>query len=241
MDRRNALPPIDSHADLKSLLMQEPYFIPHINYLQTFQSQLTPFMRRQIIWWMDDLLERKGFDESLTFHAINLLDRYLCRVQIVSYDLEVVAASCLLLVTKIKSDKKLEADIISEYLDPTIIAEDIIGMEANVISALEWQVTTISSYDFANAVLDQLLQTPRYVNPIKERARKILKICLIDTRFLKLRYSQLALAVVEYVLYEVGYPGVPWFVEQFYGLFNLDANKSRVLMEFIRMTIKGEY
>ncbi|KAJ4435640.1 hypothetical protein ANN_18256 [Periplaneta americana] len=121
---------------LQNLLDLETVYTPARNYFGTVQKDIQPFMRKVVSTWMLEVCEEQHCEDQVFPLAVNFLDRFLCRCPISRRQLQLVAAVCLLLATKIRQCQVLSVDVLCAYTDNSISPEEMrvshFSMQMNV-------------------------------------------------------------------------------------------------------------
>jgi len=105
-------------------------------------------MRAILIDWLVEVhLKFKLLPETL-YLTVNLIDRFLARVQIVRSKLQLVGVTCLLIACKYE---EIYPPIVSDVVyitDNAYTASEILEMEAKVLVTLEFEMHVTSAYRF---------------------------------------------------------------------------------------------
>ncbi|KDR14730.1 G1/S-specific cyclin-D2 [Zootermopsis nevadensis] len=141
---------------LQNLLDLETVYTPTCNYFGTVQKDIQPFMRKVVSTWMLEVCEEQQCEDQVFPLAVNFLDRFLCICVISRRQLQLVAAVCLLLASKIRQCNSLSVDQLCYYTDHSITPEEIKNWELLVLSKLQWIVTAVTGFDYVDHVLERV-------------------------------------------------------------------------------------
>ena len=114
----------------------------------TRQIDINEKMRGILVDWVIEVhLKFKYFPETL-YLAINLIDRYLERTQILRNRLQLVAVAALLIASKYE---EIYANEVKDFVfisDNAYTREEVLSMEEQILISLEFNVTIASSFRF---------------------------------------------------------------------------------------------
>jgi len=152
------------------------------------QSDINEKMRAILIDWLVDIHVRfKLLDETL-FLTINLIDRYLEKCEVPRQKLQLVGVTAMLIASKYEEIYAPEIKDFVYVTDKAYSREEILDMEGKILAALEFKLTTTTSYRF--------LERYANVHDADERtfmlARYLIELSLIECRMLKYTPSNLA-------------------------------------------------
>ena len=138
---------IYARANVNALFELEKKGNPAPNYM-TRQIDINEKMRGILVDWVIEVhLKFKYFPETL-YLAINLIDRYLERTQILRNRLQLVAVAALLIASKYE---EIYANEVKDFVfisDNAYSREEVLSMEEQILISLEFNVTIASSYRF---------------------------------------------------------------------------------------------
>lgn len=160
---------------LENLLTAEGRHEQSTSYFQTTQKEISPSMRGLVADWMIDLCEEQNCQEEVSLLALCYMDRFLRLVPIKKTHLQILAAACLLLASKLRepSYKALPVDLLVFYTDHSITKEDLIRWELLVLSRLKWDLSTVTPLDFLELLLCRLPIENKKCHDIRiEKVRK---------------------------------------------------------------------
>ncbi|XP_064554460.1 G1/S-specific cyclin-D2, partial [Drosophila montana] len=100
-------------------------------YLKTVQKDITPPMRKIVAEWMMEVCAEEKCQEEVVLLAINYMDRFLSTKSVRKTHLQILAAACLLVASKIREPtcRALSAELLVFYTDNSIYKDDLIKWE----------------------------------------------------------------------------------------------------------------
>jgi len=115
-------------------------------------DNIAPSKRRVLIDWMCSVVTRFRLGREASFHGTALLDRYLAvGPALRSMQLPMLAAACLWVAAKFHSGRSPRASSLCEMLPPGSTPAQLCDMEARVLSALGFDVSSQTSFCFFGA------------------------------------------------------------------------------------------
>ena len=118
-------------------------------------------------WGYSVVAACSGVDRSAVAVAISYFDRYLSSSEPSTgqalndrYQLQLVFVACLVIALKAYSGLNVEVDFISNVVcDGSYNAEDIIGMENEILRSLKWRLNGPTPHDFIDGFLQVVVPT----------------------------------------------------------------------------------
>uniref|UniRef100_A0A1I8ML62 Cyclin-like domain-containing protein n=1 Tax=Musca domestica TaxID=7370 RepID=A0A1I8ML62_MUSDO len=101
---------------------------PICTYFKTIQKDITPPMRKIVAEWMMEVCAEEKCQEEVVLLALNYMDRFLSTKSVRKTHLQILAAACLLLASKLRepSCRALSAELLVFYTDNSIHKADLI-------------------------------------------------------------------------------------------------------------------
>ncbi|XP_058444087.1 G1/S-specific cyclin-D2 [Malaya genurostris] len=184
---------------LENLLKSEDRVEQCPNYFHSVQKDIDPNARRIVAEWMLELCEEQKCQEEVFLLSISYLDRFLCLVPIKKTHLQILAAACLLLASKLRepSYKALPVELLVFYTEYSITKKDLIRWELLVLSRLKWDVSTVTPLDFLELLLCRLPIENRKCHDIttekvRKHAQTFISLAAREHNFLKYTASTMA-------------------------------------------------
>lgn len=161
--------------------------LPQQGYMKN-QTDINEKMRGILIDWLVEVhLKFKLLPETL-FLTVNLIDRYLERRLIMRNRLQLVGVTAMLIACKYEEIYAPEVRDFVYITDKAYSREEILSMENELLSALDYNVTVPSSFRY--------LEIYNYFLKVDESSfmfcRYLLELFLIDYKMLKFNPSLLA-------------------------------------------------
>ncbi|XP_004535219.1 G1/S-specific cyclin-D2 [Ceratitis capitata] len=131
---------------------------PVCTYFKTVQKDITPPMRKIVAEWMMEVCAEEKSQEEVVLLALNYMDRFLSTKSVTKTHLQILAAACLLLASKLRepSCRALSAELLVFYTDNSIYKCDLIKWELYVLSRLGWDLSSVTPLDFLELLLIRL-------------------------------------------------------------------------------------
>ncbi|XP_011199217.2 G1/S-specific cyclin-D1 [Bactrocera dorsalis] len=131
---------------------------PVCTYFKTVQKDITPPMRKIVAEWMMEVCAEEKSQEEVVLLALNYMDRFLSTKSVTKTHLQILAAACLLLASKLRepSCRALSAELLVFYTDNSIYKGDLIKWELYVLSRLGWDLSSVTPLDFLELLLIRL-------------------------------------------------------------------------------------
>ena len=129
--------------------------------------------------------------ESL-FLTVNLIDRYLEKMQVTKESLQLVGVSAMLIACKYE---EIWPPLIKDYIhisDNAYNKEQIISMEASMLMELDFNINFVSS----NTFLERFVQISNTDKITADLAQYMIEIALLDYSSIHIRPSYLAMSAL---------------------------------------------
>jgi len=149
-------------------------------------------MRAILVDWLVDVhIKFKLVPETL-FLTVNLIDRFLERVQITRQKLQLVGVAAMLIASKYEEIYPPEVKDFVYVTDRAYTKEDILDMEGKILSTLQFHLTFTSSLRFLERYSKLVHMDQKGFN----FCRYLLELALVEYRTLKYIPSLLACASI---------------------------------------------
>jgi len=133
------------------LKLTELKFIPKPGYMKN-QTDINEKMRAILIDWLVEVhLKFKLFSETL-YLTVNLIDRYLEKENVLRQHLQLVGVTSMLIASKYEEIYAPEVRDFVYITDQAYTKEEILAMEYKILTTLEFNVTTPSSFRFLERI-----------------------------------------------------------------------------------------
>jgi G2/mitotic-specific cyclin-B, other len=149
-------------------------------------------MRSILVDWLIEVHMKFRLEQETLYLCVNILDRYLSRVKVERKELQLVGVTALLLASKYEEIYPPEVKDCVYITDRAYTRQDILDMEANILTELQFNLTVPNAYPF----LQRFLFIVNATSTMNIASRYYLDRMLQEHDVLKFRPSLLAAAVV---------------------------------------------
>jgi hypothetical protein len=118
------------------------------NYFQCLQKDINEKMRAILIDWLVDVHSKFKMNHQTLFLAVNLIDRYLEQIVVPRTQLQLVGISSLFIASKYEEIYPPDLKDFVKCCDNTYTAEQILEVESQIISILNFNLVFTSAYQF---------------------------------------------------------------------------------------------
>ena len=152
------------------------------------QDDINYKMRAILVDWLVDVhLKYKLVPETL-FLTINIIDRYLNKVNTQRTELQLVGVAAMFIASKYEDIFPPEAKEFAYITDKAFTKEQVIHMEKKLLDALDFDVTVVTSYRFLEIFKKMLhLNDDTFYY-----AWYLIELCLVDYKMIKFKPSEIA-------------------------------------------------
>lgn len=178
-----------------NLLNDEVMYIPRCNYFDEIQTDIEPYMRKVVTTWMLEVCEEQSIEDQVLPLAVNYMDRFLCTCRIKRSQLQLLAATCLLLASKIRCCNSFQLELLCAYTDYSVTPENITSWEILVLSKLQWNLAAVTGFDY----IDQLIERSAWGQDspyLRRHAHTLVSICYTEPSLVQTAPSLIASACV---------------------------------------------
>ncbi|XP_069048024.1 cyclin Dx [Lepisosteus oculatus] len=204
---------------METLLMTEERYLPSPGYLASVQSE--PRNRQLLANWTLEVCCDSQCEEGVFSLSLALLDRVLSVLPVRPDSLQLLAAACLLVASKLRQSEALGARALCAASGLAFLPQELRGMERVVLTALRWDVAVVTPHDFLPHFLSALglggqqqqqeeeeeEQGGDFLPTVRRHADTLVALCACDARFLGLPPSVVAAATLCSALGGLGYGG----------------------------------
>jgi cyclin B len=116
------------------------------------QPWITPEMRTNLIDWLQGFHEEEQLQTETIFLAVRLIDLYLSRTTIEATHLQLLGSAAISLSAKAEEIKIIKADRILHYTGDCFTREELVEMETEVFTRVDFVVTRPTIFRFFDAI-----------------------------------------------------------------------------------------
>lgn len=178
--------------DSKSLLY------PISNYMRNQQNDINEKMRVILYNWLVDVHEKWKLSSETLYLTFNLIDRYLGTIYVCKEQLQCVGVAALLIACKYEEIYFPEISDFSEITDNSYSKQQILTVELEILSCLQFNVTVPSALRFFEVYNIYIKLEGRE----KSCALYFLELAAFDYCMLKYRPSLIAVSCMMLVVYK---------------------------------------
>ncbi|PWA51070.1 CYCLIN D1,1 [Artemisia annua] len=191
----------DFDESIAEFIEQERKFVPGIDYVERFQSQvLDASARGESVAWILKVQRFYGFQPLTAYLSVNYLDRFIyCRGFPVAngWPLQLLSVACLSLAAKMEeplvpSIIDLQVEGAKYIFEPRTIRR----MEFLVLSVLDWRLRSITPFSFIGFFAHKIDPTGTYTGFLISRATQIILSNIQEASLLEYWPSCIAAATI---------------------------------------------
>jgi cyclin A len=166
--------------------------LPHHNYMEVVQTNLTPAMRGILVDWLVEVAEEYELSSETLFLAVNYLDRFAATCPVDRRKFQLVGVACMLIASKYEG---IFAPAVDEFVyisANTYSREEVLLMEVSILNALGFTLTAAT----AKVFLRRYLKAAGADLTLAFLASYLCEISLLEYNFLQYLPSMVAAASV---------------------------------------------
>ncbi|KAJ0638197.1 putative cyclin domain-containing protein [Helianthus annuus] len=191
----------DFDDSIAEFIEQERKFVPGIDYVERFQSQvLDASAREESVAWILKVQRFYGFQPLTAYLSVNYLDRFIyCRGFPVGngWPLQLLSVACLSLAAKMEepfvpSILDLQIEGAKYIFEPKTIRR----MEFLVLSVLDWRLRSVTPFSFIGFFAHKIDPTGTYTGFLISRATQIILSNIQEASLLEYWPSCIAAATI---------------------------------------------
>eukprot|EP01028_Stygiella_incarcerata_P014549 TRINITY_DN981_c0_g3_i1.p1 TRINITY_DN981_c0_g3~~TRINITY_DN981_c0_g3_i1.p1 ORF type:complete len:603 (-),score=205.75 TRINITY_DN981_c0_g3_i1:503-2311(-) len=139
---------------------REAEFMCRPDYMQNFQTDISPTMRSILMDWLNEVSQEFRLRPETLFLAANFIDRYLSREIVHRNRLQLVGITSMFIASKYEEIAPPVVHNFAYITDNTYRVDEILEMERNVLSKLDFALTAPTTIDFLPRFLKAAFATP---------------------------------------------------------------------------------
>lgn len=185
---------LDDDRVLDHLLQTEVMYMPQIH---SENTDLDPSARKMVTKWMLEVCEEEGCLGPVFPLAVNVLDRFLCQCNVPKSYLQLVAADCLLISSKIRKNSPISIRKLCYYTDYSVTPCQLRNFETLLAVKLKWDLAAITAFDFIDQILQRVTWCDfRQEKIIRMHSCTLINTCCTEHQFVNVKPSILAAASI---------------------------------------------
>ncbi|XP_017082041.1 G1/S-specific cyclin-D2 [Drosophila eugracilis] len=192
-------PTLYSDRCLENALKAEEKHHQIVDTYFNIQKDITPPMRKIVAEWMMEVCAEENCQEEVVLLALNYMDRFLSSKSVRKTHLQILAAACLLLASKLRepSCRALSVDLLVVYTDNSIYKDDLIKWELYVLSRLGWDLSSVTPLDFLELLMMRLpIGSKNFpdinIGKVRGHAQAFISLAAKEHKFAKFSASTIA-------------------------------------------------
>jgi len=174
-----------------SLFKEESNFLPRPNYMES-QSDINGKMRAILIDWLVEVHMKYKLRSETLFLTVNLIDRYLTRMPVMRKRLQLVGVVAMFIAAKFEEIHPPEVADFVYITDSAYTKEDILTMECQMLSTLDFQIVVPTAAHF----MDRMQRLNGCDSVQREIAQYLIELALLDLRMIRHTPSHLCSAAL---------------------------------------------
>lgn len=161
-------------VDKSRTQLAEPFQDNILNYLKSKQSQhiitekfmerqkeISDKMRAMLVDWLVDVNIKFKLSPEVLYSTVNTIDRYLAAKHVAKCELQLLGVAALMIQGKYEEIRPPKLKDYMAVCDNYYSKEDIVKMEASILSVLHFSLTQPSTYYFLQLVHQKLHFEPK--------------------------------------------------------------------------------
>lgn len=180
---------------LVNMLQSEENYLPSPSCFM-FQKDIGVHARRTVAQWMLEVCEEQKREEEVFPLAINFLDRILSCHETDKSRLQLLAAVCLFIASKLKEAHPFDAMNLVAYTDFSIDVQDLLEWEMLVLQILKWELCAVIPHDYLHHFVSRLDVDQAHASQIIRHAQTFIALCATEFSFAIQPASVLACASI---------------------------------------------
>jgi hypothetical protein len=141
-----------SRSIFRVLKLKEDVYHANPHYMGS-QREITPSMRATLNDWLVEVHLKFKLESDTLFLCINLVDRYLEKVQVSRNILQLVGVTCMLIASKYEEIYPPEISDFCEITDNAYTRDEVMNMELDILNRLEFNLTVTTPVVFLRRYL----------------------------------------------------------------------------------------
>ena len=160
------------------------------DYMSRVQVQILVHHRKIVTDWMLELCQ-DHCSGQVFLSAVMYLDTVLSQISVSTSQLQLLAAACLSIASKLSDPRPLSLYKLVIFTDCSVSLTELQNMEMLVLQKLRWELSAPTSLDFLSQLLSQLehLTSPHILKMISKQSETFLMLAATEYKFYNVRPS----------------------------------------------------
>jgi len=154
------------------------------DYFTNTQSECTPWMRQQVATWLLEVCEEEDLRPPTFPQAIQIFDRFLSNQAVSASELQLLAATCLFIASKVRESVAIPISTCVLYTDESVTVEQIQEMELIILVKLRWDVLSVTPSDSILPILQRIRLSEEVRLRAKKRAQILVDLAALESSLL---------------------------------------------------------
>ena len=174
-----------------SLFKDEANFLPRPNYMES-QTDINAKMRAILIDWLVEVHMKYKLRSETLFLTVNCIDRYLTKMPVMRKRLQLVGVVAMFIAAKFEEIHPPEVADFVYITDSAYTKEDILTMECQMLSTLDFQIVVPTAAHF----MERMQRLNGCDGVQREIAQYLIELALLDFRMIRHIPSHLCAAAL---------------------------------------------
>ncbi|XP_022595423.1 G1/S-specific cyclin-D2-like [Seriola dumerili] len=207
-------PTVSEHRVIQRLLHVEERYMPSMLYITLIQRD--PERREELTKWALEVCCECGCDEAVFPLSVSLMDRFLSASLSIPVSPYCLAASCILIASKLTECDNVTADTLCAAAEYSFQSSNLREMERVILATLRWDTAAVTPQDFLPHFLASVEQRGEEdggeseegrLSTLRRHSDTLAAMCACDSRFLGAPPSLVAAASLNCALRGLGNKG----------------------------------
>ncbi|XP_054463224.1 cyclin Dx [Anoplopoma fimbria] len=207
-------PTVSGHRVIQRLLHVEERYMPSVLYITLIQRE--PEHREELAKWALEVCCDCGCDEAVFPLSVSLMDRFLSATLSLPISPYCLAASCILIASKLSECDTITADTLCAAAEYSFQPSNLRDMERVILGTLRWDTAAVTPQDFLPHFLasvedrgdgDSEDSVEVLLSTLRRHSDTLAAMCACDSQFLGAPPSLVAAASLNCALRGLGNKG----------------------------------